>query len=290
MKVEDSDREFNIMKNSKLRNPDLIILILSAPGNLVKRKTIRETWLKLTPQTESKTNEERFKTKHYFVIGSLGLNNEQIEQSRTEQLQFKDILMLPMYDSYKNMTYKVKQSFEWLDEQFDYGLGFRYVLKCDDDSFVNLNISHRANRIEKMYINSEKDTFLRLMEGKQSTTTVNVQTNNKAERNNLNLYWGYFSGGARIKTKGKWKERDWIASDRYIPYALGGGYLLSKSLISYIAKNAENLRSFNAEDVSVGLWLISVNNILRIHDVRFDTEWTSRGCKNSHLISHKHIS
>lgn len=44
---------------------------------------------------------------------------------------------------------------------------------------------------------------------------------------------------------------------------------------------------FNAEDISVGLWLAPVNNILRIHDTRFDTEWTSRGCQNYYLITHK---
>lgn len=37
----------------------------------------------------------------------------------------------------------------------------------------------------------------------------------------------------------------------------------------------------------MGLWLSSVNNVLRIHDRRFDTEWTTRGCQNDYLISHK---
>lgn len=45
-------------------------------------------------------------------------------------------------------------------------------------------------------------------------------------------------------------------------------------------------RYYKSEDVSVGAWLSSVNNILRIHDRRFDTEWTSRGCQNHHLVSH----
>lgn len=45
-------------------------------------------------------------------------------------------------------------------------------------------------------------------------------------------------------------------------------------------------RSFNSEDVSVGLWLAPLQNILRIHDRRFDTEWTTRGCQNSYLVTH----
>lgn len=45
-------------------------------------------------------------------------------------------------------------------------------------------------------------------------------------------------------------------------------------------------RTFKSEDVSVGLWLSPVTNIIRIHDIRFDTEWTTRGCKQYHLVSH----
>ncbi|CAH2011076.1 unnamed protein product [Acanthoscelides obtectus] len=175
-----------------------------------------------------------------------------------EQTTNKDLLILPVLDNYKNLTLKIKHTFQWLSDQYDHGMDFKYVLKCDGDSFVHLK-------------------------------SLVVQANNKEGPNKLNLYWGYFYGNARIFTKGKWKETDWIFSDRYLPYALGGGYLLSKNLVTYIGKNAENLRTFNAEDVSVGFWLAPVDNILRIHDTRFDTEWKSRGCQNQHLIVH-HVS
>lgn len=29
-----------------------------------------------------------------------------------------------------------------------------------------------------------------------------------------------------------------------------------------------------------------VNNIVRVHDIRFDTQWASRGCWNYYLITH----
>lgn len=47
-----------------------------------------------------------------------------------------------------------------------------------------------------------------------------------------------------------------------------------------------NCRYYNSEDISLGAWLAPVNNIIRIHDTRFDTEWISRGCQNSYLVSH----
>jgi galactosylxylosylprotein 3-beta-galactosyltransferase len=56
------------------------------------------------------------------------------------------------------------------------------------------------------------------------------------------LYWGYFDGRARAFSKGKWQEKDWFLCDTYLPYALGGGYVISESIVSFLAKNADFLR------------------------------------------------
>lgn len=277
--IDNSDREYNIMKNSKLKNPELIILILSAPTNFERRKVIRETWLKLKP-----SDENVFKVKHYFVIGVVSLPLDSNKLISKEQIQYNDILMLPIEDSYKNLTEKMKLSFQWLDTQYDYGLGFKYVLKCDDDSFVNLNqFVLCLMNIEKEMITTKHDGYLET-DITNKLISTNFQNSGPAEI--AHLYWGYFNGNAKIKSKGKWKDTNWIASDRYIPYALGGGYLVSKELVSYIGRNIEHLKSFNSEDVSIGFWLSPVNGVFRIHDIRFDTEWASRGCKNNHLITH----
>ncbi len=74
--------------------------------------------------------------------------------------------------------------------------------------------------------------------------------------------------------------------DRYIPYALGGGYVLSSDVVEFLAANANVLKVFRNEDVSVGTWLAPLR-VNRVHDVRFDTEHVSRGCSNKHLVSHK---
>ena len=72
----------------------------------------------------------------------------------------------------------------------------------------------------------------------------------------------------------------------YLPYALGGGYVLSRQLVNYIVINAPLLQSYQSEDVSLGVWLAPLN-INRHHDIRFDTEYQSRGCIDSFLIQHK---
>lgn len=44
---------------------------------------------------------------------------------------------------------------------------------------------------------------------------------------------------------------------------------------------------YKNEDVSLGMWLAPLN-VTHIHDIRFDTEWASRGCSNSYIITHPH--
>lgn len=41
---------------------------------------------------------------------------------------------------------------------------------------------------------------------------------------------------------GKWKETDWFLCDNYLPYARGGGYVISRSIVDFVGKNAELLR------------------------------------------------
>ncbi|XP_017777710.1 PREDICTED: beta-1,3-galactosyltransferase 6 isoform X2 [Nicrophorus vespilloides] len=287
--IDKNDREYSIMNNAKLKNPDLIIFILSAPKNLDRRNAIRETWLKLKIHYPDVNNENvKFKIKHYFVIGSLGLSIDEVLHLSSEQSLHGDMLILPIQDSYKNLTYKVLKSFTWLREQTDFGLGFKYVLKCDDDSFVRIDsLAQEIMQIEILYLKSEID-LNNLNANMSPYIKLNAQFNEKVASDKFNLYWGYFNGNAKIKTSGKWKENNWILCDNYIPYALGGGYIISKGLVKYLADNADNLRLYNSEDISVGAWLAPVNNVIRIHDIRFDTEWTTRGCQNYYLISHSH--
>lgn len=72
-----------------------------------------------------------------------------------------------------------------------------------------------------------------------------------------------------------------------MPYALGGGYVLGRSAVHWIAENADNLVLYRSEDVSTAVWLAPMRFTWRVHDPRFDTEWTSRGCHESYLVTHK---
>lgn len=201
---------------------DLIILVISSPRNGDRRQIIRETWLQFHKNRhhqeaiESDHYLNNFRLKYYFVIGSINLNADTILHLSTEQSVNDDILFLNIQDDYHALTSKVMNSFIWLDNQLSNdNFNYNFVLKCDDDTFVRLDLL--AKDIVPMRTIFEENV-------------------------NSHLYWGYFKGDAHVKTQGKWKEENWIYCDRYLPYALGGGYILSKSLVSYIARNAHDLQ------------------------------------------------
>lgn len=61
---------------------------------------------------------------------------------------------------------------------------------------------------------------------------------------------------------------------------------MGKDIVHFVARNYDMLRFYQNEDVSLATW-ISGLNIKTVHDVRFDTEWDTRGCQNDYLITHK---
>ncbi|NXT29781.1 B3GT6 galactosyltransferase, partial [Syrrhaptes paradoxus] len=184
-----------------------------------------------------------------FVIGTSGLSAEELRSLELEQSRHRDLLLLPeLRDSYENLTAKVLAAYVWLDQHLD----FQFALKADDDTFVRLDVL-----VEE----------LRAKEPRR-------------------LYWGFFSGRGRVKSGGKWKESAWVLCDYYLPYALGGGYVISADLVRYLRLSKDYLNMWQSEDVSLGVWLAPID-VKRVHDPRFDTEYKSRGCNNKYIVTHK---
>jgi len=218
----------------------LLVLVISSPGNTELRNTIRETWLSVSKKNHN--------FKAFFVIGERSLNSKQIYDLSQEKFRYDDLMLLPIHDSYGSLTTKVLKSFEYSHKN----VKFEYVLKCDDDTFVDLE-----------RVISELKSF-----------------------NDPSLYWGFFDGRAPVQSKGKWADPKYKMCDKYIPYALGGGYVLGKHIVQFLAENSKMLELFNSEDASVGTWLAGAK-VNRKHDTRFDTEWRSRGCSNKFIVTHK---
>ncbi len=186
---------------------------------------------------------------NFFVIGTASLSQEELGTLEYEDSQHHDLLLLNhVNDSYYALTTKLMESFIWLD----LNVNFKFVFKLDDDSYARLDI---------LYAELQKKT---------------------AER----IYWGFFDGRAKVKKRGTWAEHAFVLCDTYLPHARGGGYILSHDLVHFVVKNSRYLQKYNSEDVSLGAWLGPLE-IGRIHDVRFDTEYVSRGCMNEYVVTHK---
>ncbi|XP_048205761.1 beta-1,3-galactosyltransferase 6 [Perognathus longimembris pacificus] len=224
----------------------LAVLVASAPRAAERRRAVRSTWLGAGRRGAPGDVWAR------FVVGGAGLGAEERRALELEQARHGDLLLLPaLRDAYENLTAKVLAMLCWLDEH----VAFEFVLKADDDSFVRL------------------DALL-----------ADLRAREPARRRRL--YWGFFSGRGRVKPGGRWREAAWQLCDFYLPYALGGGYVLSADLVRYLRGAREFLSAWHSEDVSLGAWLAPVD-VRREHDPRFDTEYKSRGCSNQYLVTHK---
>lgn len=106
----------------------LVILVHSAPNNFYKRRVIRETWGRKDPRGFT-----------FFLIGAVNSTNLQ-EKIILENNEHKDIVQGNFQDSYRNMTYKHMMAFKW----FVYNCpNAKYLLKTDDDIFVNSPLIYR---------------------------------------------------------------------------------------------------------------------------------------------------
>ncbi|XP_006871764.1 PREDICTED: beta-1,3-galactosyltransferase 6 [Chrysochloris asiatica] len=224
----------------------LAVLVASAPRAAERRSIVRSTWLS-TPRRGGPSD-----VWARFAVGTAGLGADELRALEREQVRHGDLLLLPtLHDSYENLTVKVLAMLTWLDEHVD----FEFVLKADDDSYARLDL-----------------------------IVAELRARDPSRRRRL--YWGFFNGRGRVKPGGRWRESSWQLCDYYLPYALGGGYVLSADLVHYLRLSREYLRAWHSEDVSLGTWLAPVD-VQREHDPRFDTEYKSRGCSNQYLVTHK---
>lgn len=183
-----------------------------------------------------------------FVIGVGGLSPSNKQELEKELRDNGDLILLDIEDTYERLTFKV---LKMIEHAYNHSPGSRFLMKCDDDTFVN--------------------------------TPLLAQEIVESAYSQPRVYWGFFDGRAPVQKKGKWSEVSYQICDRYVPYALGGGYIISWKVVEFLARSADDLKLFKNEDVSLGAWLAGIQ-VERIHDERFDTEWKSRGCANNMLV------
>ncbi|XP_069674444.1 beta-1,3-galactosyltransferase 5-like [Periplaneta americana] len=110
----------NFPCNASEGPPLLLVLVHSAPGNADKRRAIRETW-------------GRGALRVLFLLGAV--QSAQAQRALEEENRLhRDLVQGRFVDSYRNMTYKHVMALKWTAY---FCPGARYLLKTDDDVFVN---------------------------------------------------------------------------------------------------------------------------------------------------------
>nr|CAD7459129.1 unnamed protein product [Timema tahoe] len=156
------------------------------------------------------------------------------EMLRSESDQFEDMMLVDLVDVYRNLPAKLLHFIKRVYETHN----FSYILKTDDDTFVDVLQVTRA---------------LSYFEGVTPSLWV----------------WSSFKEMWPVAWAGKWGEQYYRALS-YPPFPCGAGYVISKGVAQFLATTADKFlyTGFQGEDVAMGIWLAGVNL------TRFSGEWT----------------
>lgn len=127
---------------------DLIVIVSSAPKNKDKRAALRETW-----------GRKRERVKMVFMVGEVKTQQQQDELD-LEFRTYSDMVQGQFHDSYRNLTYKFVMGLKYV---VYYCTHAKFVLKTDDDAFVNMPVL--LDYIHSIPSNQKDLLLCRIMDG-----------------------------------------------------------------------------------------------------------------------------
>ncbi|EHB12608.1 UDP-GalNAc:beta-1,3-N-acetylgalactosaminyltransferase 2 [Heterocephalus glaber] len=140
---------------------------------------------------------------------------------KEESRVYGDIVFVDVVDTYRNVPAKLLNFYRWTVETTSFSL----LLKTDDDCYIDLEAIF--NRI--------------------------VQKN----LDGSNFWWGNFRLNWAVDRTGKWQELEY-PSPAYPAFACGSGYVISRDIVSWLASNSGRLKTYQGEDVSMGIWMAAI--------------------------------
>ena len=212
---------------------ELIIVVTSSPSNIYRRLAIRNSW----GRPDSIINQHVFKDKKFNFISlfAIGQTPNKIAQNiiERESQRFGDILQLLYVDTYENLTNKTLLTLEWLS----YNCEPKFVLKTDDDCFVNLfSLEPWLHTLKNdiLYVGQRNDNMLVIRDPKHQNYVAVEDFSEKY----------------------------------YEPYCSGGGYILSGKVLKNVTRKAKFFKQIKNEDAFIGIVMNSMN-IPPVHDKGF---------------------
>lgn len=138
-----------------------------------------------------------------------------------ESTRHGDMVFVDVVDTYRNVPSKLLQFYKWSVGNADFNL----LLKTDDDCYIDVD-------------------------------SVLMKIDHKGLKRS-NFWWGNFRQSWAVDRIGKWQELEY-ASPAYPAFACGSGYVVSRDLVQWLASNAGQLKAYQGEDVSMGIWMAAV--------------------------------
>lgn len=187
----------------------LLILVSTNVGNVDRRHLIRKTW---GADYSIKT-----KWKTVFLLGK-NSNEEEMKTAKKESEIYGDMVQADYHEHFWNMSYKVAMGFEWSVKY----CSFSYLLKSDDDVFVN--------------------TF-----GMMDFLSKYTTPRNK-------FYTGNVMVGSVVMRDGRYGvSPEEYNGTVYKPYCSGGGYVLSRDVVVKFLSFFDVLKPLKIDDAYIGL-------------------------------------
>lgn len=215
----------------------LLILVSTNVGNFDRRHLIRKTWgAQYSIDTKWKT---------VFLLGKNN-NEKEMKVAQRESKLYGDMVQADYFEHFWNMSYKVAMGFEWSVKY----CSFSYLLKSDDDVFVN--------------------TF-GLMDFLSKFTTPRKK-----------FYTGNVMVGSVVLRNGRYGvSLEEYNGTVYKPYCSGGGYVLSRDVVERFMTYFDYLRPLKIDDAYIGLLAdragikVTHNSDFRMYEVKCEYKITT---------------
>lgn len=188
----------------------LVIIVASFAEAYKNRMVIRHTW--------GTDNALHRKWKTVFLIGE-GRNIAMSDQISREAQIFGDIIQGDYKETFDNKVFKIQSGFEWAAK---YCNNFQYMLKTDDDVFVNTR---------------------GLIDFLSATGSSNTE-----------FYFGHLMHGSPVLRSGYYAvSKEDHPEDFYKDYISGGGYVLSKDLVLRFTQMFDVVKPLKIDDAYIGM-------------------------------------
>ncbi|KAL3881247.1 hypothetical protein ACJMK2_027703 [Sinanodonta woodiana] len=212
--------------------PFLLIFVLSMPTNTKERQAIRKTWGSVAVHRNDDFN---ISAKMVFMLGRMRDGTKLSTSLEEESAQYKDIVQTDFIESRYNLTIKMMHGLGWIKT---YCQSAKYILKADDDTFINV-----------------------------ARLAWYMRTNSYINQQNIH---GFLINAPPVLRDGKYAvSKEEFPSSHYPPYVSGTAYILPSNMISDMIDLAQKLPYCPVDDAYLTGVLRSILDIKLQHSVQF---------------------